>query len=116
MSGAGVQLGHSRGDDRSYNPAKARRSNQEQIRRAQSDISGVPIKEISGIWTNKGSNESRKANVTPGDKQVSSMSSNLERFLESVIPTVPAQYLSKVGFDFRATLWLIIKFLLKFSV
>lgn len=95
MLGAGLHFGHSRGDDRSYNPVKARKINQEQIRRAQSDISGVLKEEKSVTWTSKGSDESRKANAAPGDEPMLSKSSNLERFLESVIPTVPAQYLSK---------------------
>ncbi|RVW20466.1 hypothetical protein CK203_110137 [Vitis vinifera] len=95
MLGAGLHSGRSRGDDRSYNPVKARKINQEQIRRAQSDISGVLKEEKLVTWTSKGSDESRKPNAAPGDEPMLSKSSNLERFLESVIPTVPAQYLSK---------------------
>ena len=114
MLGAGLHSGRSRGDDRSYNPVKARKINQEQIRRAQSDISGVLKEEKSVTWTSKESDESRKPNAAPGDEPMLSKSSNLERFLESVIPTVPAQYLSKVRFDYKATLWFIIILLWKF--
>lgn len=97
MLGPGLQFRHSRGDDRFYNPVKARRINREQIRKAQSDLSGM-LKEKSENWTRKGSDESRKPNAAPPEEPVVSISSNLERFLESITPSVPAQYLSKVCF------------------
>lgn len=64
MLGAGLQFGRSRGDDRFYNPAKAR---------------------------------SARKNKKPALEPVASPSCNLDRFLESILPSAPAQYLSKVN-------------------
>ena len=75
MLGTGLQFGAVRGDDRFYIPAKARKNqkqnqNQNQEKQAQ----------------RKGKSESTD----------SEPSSNLERFLDSTTPSVPAQYFSKV--------------------
>ncbi|KAD0618060.1 hypothetical protein E3N88_43975 [Mikania micrantha] len=74
MLGAGLQFGRSRGgEDRFYNPAKARRNrqNQDNPRRVQNDPSELIPVELPVC--------------------------NLKRFLESITPSVPAQYPSKVG-------------------
>ncbi|KAA8529115.1 hypothetical protein F0562_034086 [Nyssa sinensis] len=110
MLGAGLQFGRSRGEDRFYNPAKARknrqnRQNQDHIRRAQSDVTvsqSPSIKDKSVVSPVKREPENRAGSEEP-QKLVSvsalepavSPSCNLERFLESVTPSVPAQYLSK---------------------
>lgn len=74
-----MQLNRTRnGDDRFYSAAKARRSHNS-LRRAQSD---------AGSW--------RSRRDEPAPAAESSSLCNLERFLESVAPSVQAQYLSKV--------------------
>ncbi|PPR87231.1 hypothetical protein GOBAR_AA33460 [Gossypium barbadense] len=87
MLGTGLGFGRVRGEDRFYNPAKARRSYQkqqtDQLRRAQSDYTGL------------GSTDPPKPVLVPVSEPVVSPLSNLERFLDSVIPSVPALYLSK---------------------
>ena len=114
MLGAGLQFGRSRGEDRFYNPAKARknyqnRKSQDNLRRAQSDaivhskspsmkdshaVSPLKMEQESG----GASEETPKAVVTPASEPLVSPLCNLQRFLESVTPSVPAQYLSKVNF------------------
>ncbi|OAP09219.1 hypothetical protein AXX17_AT2G00230 [Arabidopsis thaliana] len=86
MLGAGFQLTRGRhGDDPFYTSAKTRRANQriDQLRRAQSDVSNVPSSAPSP----------HKQQLEPSDLS----SSNLDRFLESVTPSVPAQFLSKTS-------------------
>jgi len=88
MLGAGFQLTRGRhGDDPFYTSAKTRRANQriDQLRRAQSDVSNVPSSAPSP----------HKQQLEPSDLS----SSNLDRFLESVTPSVPAQFLSKVYYN-----------------
>ncbi|PSR84950.1 E3 ubiquitin-protein like [Actinidia chinensis var. chinensis] len=111
MLGAGLQFGRSRGEDRFYNPAKARknyqnRKSQDNLRRAQSDaivhskspsmkdnhaVSPLKMEQESG----GGADDFPKEVVTLALEPVVSPLCNLERFLESVTPSVPAQYLSK---------------------
>ncbi|KAK1423098.1 hypothetical protein QVD17_18393 [Tagetes erecta] len=88
MLGAGLQFGRRRGgEDRFYNPVKARKNrlNQEIVRRVKTDVSSAPS------TTSFGAEEPENRIV----KQVSSPVCNLERFLESVTPSVHGQYLSK---------------------
>ncbi|KAJ0718070.1 hypothetical protein HanLR1_Chr08g0266581 [Helianthus annuus] len=102
MLGAGLQFGRSRGgEDRFYNPAKARinRQNQENLRRAQSDVtpnhnttSSGPVEAESQVVENR---VVKPVKPVPVDPPVTSPVCNLERFLESVTPSVPAQYPSK---------------------
>ena len=83
-----MQLRRSRGEDRFYNPAKARTNRQNQqdqdsLRRVQSNgtaVSQFPSGTVKWV-------------VSP----VVSPLCNLERFLESITPAVPAQHLSKVN-------------------
>ncbi|KAL7240349.1 hypothetical protein ACSBR2_006074 [Camellia fascicularis] len=100
MLGAGLQFGRSRGGDRFYDPAKARRNYQNQqsqdhLRRAQSDDVTVQSQSPSKEDKSVVSKESPKPVVTPALEPVVSPLCNLERFLESITPSVPAQYLSK---------------------
>ncbi|KAA3466533.1 DUF789 domain-containing protein [Gossypium australe] len=95
MLGTGLGFRRVRGEDRFYNQAKARRSYQkqqtDQLRTAQSDYtvsqSNVTRESEKGL----GSTDPPKPVLVP----VVSPLSNLERFLHSVIPSVPALYLSK---------------------
>ncbi|KAI3729438.1 hypothetical protein L6452_18096 [Arctium lappa] len=105
MLGAGLQFGRSRGgEDRFYNPAKARRNrqNQENLRRAQSDV--TPTQST----TSSGREEPENGVIQPSKPvalepsvvvaaavPASSPLCNLERFLDSVMPSVPAQRPSK---------------------
>uniref|UniRef100_A0A5B6YXJ2 DUF789 domain-containing protein n=1 Tax=Davidia involucrata TaxID=16924 RepID=A0A5B6YXJ2_DAVIN len=108
MLGAGLQFG--RGEDRFYNPAKARRNrqnrqNQDQLRRAQSDVTvsqSPSIKDKPVVSPVKREPENRAESEEPPNpiavsalEPVVSPLCNLERFLESVTPSVPAQYPSK---------------------
>ncbi|KAL0463545.1 UNVERIFIED_CONTAM: hypothetical protein Slati_0242100 [Sesamum latifolium] len=91
MLGPGVQFNRSsNGDDRFYSTARARRS-QDFSRKAQNDVTSrrnrrdEPPKEMS-----------KPATPASAPMLESSPLCNLERFLESVTPSVPAQYLSKM--------------------
>ncbi|KAJ9163320.1 hypothetical protein P3X46_022999 [Hevea brasiliensis] len=109
MLGAGLQLTtRGRGEDRFYQPAKARRVHQnqhnDQLRRAQSDVtaSQLPlVKEKAEKLLDRepeyhtAVEDSPKPLSVPASDPVVSPLSNLERFLESITPLVPAQYLSK---------------------
>ncbi|CAH2045938.1 unnamed protein product [Thlaspi arvense] len=106
MLGAGFQLTRGRhGEDPFYSSAKARRANQriDQLRRAQSDVSNgrsADSKEsVVGSISRECENESASQKLVPElvSETSPSSSSNLERFLESVTPSVPAQYLSKTS-------------------
>lgn len=103
MLGAGLQFGRSRGgEDRFYNPAKARRNrqNQDNLRRAQSDVTASQSPAATTAYrepeNRAGQVEpSKPLAVTPLEPVAASPLCNMERFLESVTPYVPAQYLSK---------------------
>lgn len=91
MLGAGIQFNRSRnGDDRFYNAARARRS-QGYLRRAQSDVTSRQSRRDELA-------QEKSKPAAPATAPISEPSHlcNLERFLESVTPSVPAQYLSKV--------------------
>lgn len=93
MLGAGLQFNRSRhnnninnnGDDRFYNPAKARKNRQNKQQQQQSDVTTA-----SDEPENRTVEEMKP--VTVG---VTSPVCNLERFLESVTPSVTAQHPSK---------------------
>lgn len=104
MLGAGLQFGRSRGgEDRFYNPAKARRNrqNQENLRRAQSDVTPAQSTSVSGMEEpeNRIVKPSTPVALEPpvmaAAAPASSPLCNLERFLESVTPSIPAQHPSK---------------------
>lgn len=111
MLGAGFQLTRGRhGDDPLHTWAKARRSNQriDQLRRAQSDVSNGPSSAPSKPNNHNDSSPHKQHKLLPNlvasDPSASS-SSNLDRFLESVTPSVPAQFLSKVSFNQHVKLY-----------
>lgn len=98
MLGAGLQFGRKRGEDRFYNPAKARSTrrgqlNQDHLRRALSDVTASQSKAAVNL---KEQDIVKEVEVEVPLEPVVSPLCNLERFLESVIPSVPAQYPSKV--------------------
>lgn len=104
MLGAGLHFG--RGEDRFYNPVKARRNHQNQLQQRHRSGGGVGV--ASAAAAAKGSTvisenrepESRSAGSdeaeAPGSAPVRASWSNLDRFLKSTTPSVPAQYPSKV--------------------
>ncbi|KVI05385.1 uncharacterized protein LOC112525334 [Cynara cardunculus var. scolymus] len=97
MLGAGLQFGRSRGgEDRFYNPAKARknRQNQDDLRRAQSDV--TPTQSTASSGTEEPENRVVKPSKPIAlEPPMPSPVCNLERFLESITPSVLAQYPSK---------------------
>ncbi|KAH6802086.1 hypothetical protein C2S51_033532 [Perilla frutescens var. frutescens] len=93
MLGPGLQFNRSRnGEDRFYSAARARLS-QDYLRRAQSDVTPSRSRSRPDEPLPEKSNPE-----TPASPPVSEPSPlcNLERFLESVTPSLPAQYLSKM--------------------
>ncbi|XP_022939104.1 uncharacterized protein LOC111445107 [Cucurbita moschata] len=108
MLGAGLQFGRGCGDDRFYNPTKARRAHQgrqnDQLRRAQSDVSASqsPVLKPTTVSSvireteyGDGCEELPISIAMSAFEPVVSSLSNLERFLQSIVPSVPAQYPSK---------------------
>ncbi|XP_068326260.1 uncharacterized protein [Pyrus communis] len=104
MLSTGLQFTRGRGEDRFYNPARARRAHQnqkaEQLRRPQSDVTPSPSPSLKGNPNREpenrtGSDEPPKPVAVPAFEPVVEPLSNLERFLQSISPSVPAQYLSK---------------------
>lgn len=105
MLGTGLQVTRGRGEDRFYNPARARRAHQnqkaEQLRRAQSDVTPSQSPSLKSNPNREpenraGSDEPPKSVAVPACEPVVKPLSNLERFLQSITPSVPGQYLSKV--------------------
>ena len=110
MLGTGLQMTRARGEERFYNPARARRAHQnqkaaEQLRRAQSDVTSSQSPAIKGSSNNLNREPENRAGpvehhpkpvAVPAGEPVVKPLSNLERFLLSITPSVPAQYLSKV--------------------
>ncbi|XP_022971786.1 uncharacterized protein LOC111470464 [Cucurbita maxima] len=108
MLGAGLQFGRGCGDDRFYNSTKARKVHQgrqnDQLRRAQSDVSAgqspvVKPTTVSSVTRETESGDAcdelpKSISMSAFEPVVSSLS-NLQRFLQSIAPSVPAQYLSK---------------------
>ncbi|KAJ7943114.1 Protein of unknown function (DUF789) [Quillaja saponaria] len=110
MLGTGLQFGRARGEDRFYNPAKARRSHQnqenDQLRRAKSDMTATrsaSVREKSVVPVTREpenravAEELSKPVAEPSVEPVVKPASNLVRFLQSVTPSVPVQYLSKTN-------------------
>ncbi|KHG28176.1 maeA [Gossypium arboreum] len=115
MLGAGLQFGKVRGEDRFYIPVKARRNqNQKQQQKPKQeaikeDNEKSNSKSSASLTKSKdlasGNNNNNNKNINPKKTLASSTipsseesrvsRSNLERFLESTTPSVPAQYFSK---------------------
>ncbi|XP_051145694.1 uncharacterized protein LOC127261395 [Andrographis paniculata] len=94
MAGAGLQFNRSRcGEDWFYSAARARLS-QECLRRAQSDVTSTRSR--SRLEESPAEILKQEVTTSPPFPEPSPLC-NLERFLESVTPSVPAQYLSKTN-------------------
>ncbi|KAK7308251.1 hypothetical protein VNO77_41853 [Canavalia gladiata] len=98
MFGTGLHLGRGRGQDRFNNPVQARRSmhsvENDKLRRAHSDVT-ASRSGVSEPENRTGSHEPEKSVAVPSCEPASKRFSNLERFLQAITPSVPAQYLSK---------------------
>ncbi|XP_031387547.1 uncharacterized protein LOC116200788 isoform X1 [Punica granatum] len=112
MLGAGLKFG--RGEDRFYSSAKARRARQsfqrDSLRRAQSDVTPSETSPFPEKPLPVASPDRRPENRTalepdrePYPEPVVPPLSNLQRFLESITPFVPAQHLSKTAMRGRKT-------------
>lgn len=113
MLGTGLNFSRGRGEDRFYNPPQVRRSLQtaenDRIRRAHSDVASSrsspavvrekPVDSVDKKRDNRvGSEETKKVVAVPSCEPDVKRLSNLERFLQSITPSVSAQHLSKVVF------------------
>lgn len=106
MLGAGVRFGRGKGEDRFYDSSRARkgllsRQNDRLCCTTQQDASATtPSYADKDVSTRPGdrlaSDEATKPVPFSNPQPVVSPLSNLERFLQSVTPSVPAQFLSKV--------------------
>ncbi|KAG6764217.1 hypothetical protein POTOM_031676 [Populus tomentosa] len=88
MLGTGLQSTRRRGgEDWFYNDVKARRAHRtDQLRRAQSDVTDdKPVENLTGGFEDL---------TKPEKVSVPASEGNLDRFLESITPSVPAQHLS----------------------
>lgn len=103
MLGTALQIGGVLVEDRFYIPVKARK-NQNQRNQAQREKSGETRNQEDSVSKsqlvaseNRNLNESshslNKPSSCPSEEHASS---NIDRFLESTTPLVPAQYFSKV--------------------
>ncbi|XP_061353244.1 uncharacterized protein LOC133298022 [Gastrolobium bilobum] len=100
MLGTALQFRGVRGEDRFYIPVKARK-NQNQRKQAQRDKSGEAESADSASKNqlvaseNRNPNESSYSLNKPSSCPSVDPASNIDRFLESTTPLVPAQYFSK---------------------
>ncbi|KAK8658654.1 hypothetical protein V6N13_036857 [Hibiscus sabdariffa] len=104
MLGTGLEFRRIRGEDWFYNPPKTRRENRNQPWRDQTDVSASQSRDNykdvathANLESEKGigSTDSPKPVSIPSPEPIAPPLSNLERFLESVMPSVPALHLSK---------------------
>jgi len=101
MLGTALQFGGVRGDDRFYIPVKARK-NQNQRKPAQREKGGesegadsVSERELTAS-ENGNPDESSYLLSKPSSCSSVEPANNIDRFLESTTPLVPAQYFAKV--------------------
>ncbi|KAL4362077.1 hypothetical protein GQ457_04G039100 [Hibiscus cannabinus] len=115
MLGAGLQFGKVRAEDRCYIPVKARKNpNKKQQHKLKQDVvkeddersnskSSALLAKSKTLASGNNNNNEKNMNpkktlvssTTPGSEESMVLRSNLERFLESTTPSVPAQYFSK---------------------
>ncbi|XP_022725546.1 uncharacterized protein LOC111281954 isoform X2 [Durio zibethinus] len=111
MLGSGLQFGKVRGDDRFYIPVKARKNqNKKQQQKQKQEIieednekncikSSATSAKSKALASDNNNNKNPKktlvSSTIPGCEESGVSRSNLERFLESTRPSVPAQYISK---------------------
>ncbi|XP_062158583.1 uncharacterized protein LOC133866035 [Alnus glutinosa] len=91
MLGSGLRFGALRGEDRFYVPVKARK-NQNQQKQARRAKKGD---ETDSLDSARKSKDPSNSLAKPSLEQSVNPVKNLDRFLESTTPLVPAQYFSK---------------------
>lgn len=103
MLGAGVQSGRYRGENRFYDSVKARRNHHLQRAQSEGPVSLLPLPNDKSIISTNAEpeyqasyEEPEKAGPVPAFEPFVAPSSNLKRFVESIRPSVSAQYPSKV--------------------
>ncbi|XP_014509179.1 uncharacterized protein LOC106768508 isoform X1 [Vigna radiata var. radiata] len=100
MLGTALQFGGVRGEDRFYIPVKARK-NQNQRKQGQRAKNGelenadLTSKIKLDVSENRNSNSDLKQSLNPTLSPSVESVSNIDRFLDSTMPLVPAQYFSK---------------------
>lgn len=104
MLGTALQFGGVRGEDRFYIPVKARKSQNQrkQVQRAKNgEIASADSTPKSKLVDseNNNSNESLCSLSKPSSCPSLESPSNIDRFLESTTPLVPARYFSKVDLN-----------------
>ena len=108
MLGTALQFGGVRSDDRFYIPVKARKS-QNQSKQAQRTKGGGETDSADSASKSKlAASENRNLsdessyplNIPPSSCPSVDPASNIDRFIESTTPLVPAQYFSKVDLTF----------------
>ena len=100
MLGAGLQFGTVRGEERFYIPVKARKNynQQKQARRTKNDKNeNLDTNSKMEASENRSPKEASNSNKKQLLEPAITPTGNLDRFLESTTPLVPAQYLSKVN-------------------
>ncbi|KAF3438590.1 hypothetical protein FNV43_RR21353 [Rhamnella rubrinervis] len=104
MLGAGLQFGTVRGEERFYIPVKARKNynQQKQARRTKNDKNESPDTNSKMVASeNRNPKEASNSNKKQFLEPSITSAGNLDRFLESTTPLVPAQYLSKRTFRWK---------------
>ena len=101
MLGTSLQLRRAHGEDRFYIPVKARKNQNQQRQQLQKAKSDVTAKTASSAKSKTAISENRNpeassCSIAKPSSEPSTAPSNLDRFLESTTPAVPAQYFSKV--------------------
>lgn len=100
MFGTSLQFNGVRGEDRFYIPVKARKNQNQNLRKkTQRDKCGENKSEDSATKYELVDSHNRNLNedsATESELVDSEPASNIDRFLESTTPLVPAQFFSKV--------------------
>ncbi|KAE9605355.1 hypothetical protein Lal_00025302 [Lupinus albus] len=91
MLGAGLNFGRVRGEDRFFNPGQLRRFNENERLRREKSVESVRNETKNRVQTD----EPKKPVEVPSSEPGKIRLSNLERFLQSITPSVPSQFLSK---------------------
>lgn len=107
MLGSGLRFGALRGEDRFYVPVNARK-NQNQQKQARRAKKGD---ETDSLDSSRKSKDPSNSLAKPSLEQSVKPVKNLDRFLESTTPLVPAQYFSKVDLLSSLCACLVVDFL-----
>lgn len=104
MLGTALQLGAVRGEDRFYIPVKARKNHNlrklaQKAKNGETDSADSTSNTKKSVLSeNRNSNEPSSHSVL--NPKSAKPTCNIDRFLESTTPLVPAQYFSKVDLIF----------------